>query len=137
MTAVSGTRRTMKELVDGTIRVQIDIDPMYRAQFLKLFPSIDMPIAIAPLMVEQTPEPKPAFVPGDSVQKAGLLCKDMEFHAFWREIHGEVADNEEEQARMLREFLGVKSRSDIDKSPEASSKFTALVREFEAWRKWA
>lgn len=40
----------MKELVDGTIRVQVDIDPKYRASFLELFPSIDMPIALAPLM---------------------------------------------------------------------------------------
>lgn len=51
ITAVSGTRRSMKELVDGTIRVQIDIDPPQRADFLRLFPSIDMPVALAPLVV--------------------------------------------------------------------------------------
>lgn len=50
MGAVAGVRRTMKELVDGTIRVQVDIDPKYRGEFLKLFPSIDMPVALAPLI---------------------------------------------------------------------------------------
>jgi len=49
--AVSGTRRSMKELVDGTIRVQIDIDPMYRELFFRLFGQIDMPVAIAPMVI--------------------------------------------------------------------------------------
>ncbi|WP_292992566.1 hypothetical protein [Nitrosomonas sp.] len=49
--AVSGTRRSMKELVDGTIRVQIDIDPVYRELFFKLFGQIDMPVAIAPMVI--------------------------------------------------------------------------------------
>lgn len=49
MSAVAGIRRTMKELVDGTIRVQVDIEPQYRDAFLKLFPQIDMPVALAPL----------------------------------------------------------------------------------------
>ncbi|MER2511148.1 MAG: hypothetical protein ABTQ25_01775 [Nitrosomonas ureae] len=54
--AVSGTRRSMKELVDGTIRVQIDIDPMYREVFFRLFGQIDMPVAIAPIQLNRKPE---------------------------------------------------------------------------------
>lgn len=139
MTAVSGTRRTMKELVDGTIRVQIDIDPIYRQQFLKLFPSIDMPVAIAPLMVEQTPESKPAFAPVAYRQQAAMLCKDMDFHEFWRETHpnDKIADNEDEQAELLRNFLRIKSRSEIDTNPEVAKVFAAVVRDFDAWRKWS
>lgn len=137
MTAVSGTRRTMKELVDGTIRVQIDIDPIYRQQFLKLFPSIDMAVAIAPLMVEQTPEAKPAFATVTYKQQAAILCKDMDFHEFWRETQGQTADNEDEQAGFLRDFLGIKSRSEIDTNPEVANKFSALLKEFEVWRKWS
>lgn len=49
ITAISGTRRAIKELVDGTIRVQIDVDPQYRKAFFELLPDIDMPVAIAPL----------------------------------------------------------------------------------------
>lgn len=52
-TAVSGTRRRVKELVDGTLRVEIDIDPMQKRAFLKLLPEIDMPIAIAPLATQR------------------------------------------------------------------------------------
>lgn len=57
MDAVAGTRRAMKELVDGTIRVQIDIDPPHRAAFLRLFPEIDMAVALAPLVtINPAPE---------------------------------------------------------------------------------
>ena len=58
MTAISATRRQMKEMADGTIRVQVDIDPAFRAAFLQAFPSIDMPIALAPLVrdFERRPE---------------------------------------------------------------------------------
>ena len=52
-TAISATRRSYKELVDGTLRVQFDIDPMYKRDFLKLFPDIDTPAAIAPLQTTQ------------------------------------------------------------------------------------
>ncbi|VWB07598.1 hypothetical protein [Burkholderia lata] len=47
--AISGTRRAIKEMADGTIRVQIDIDPRFRSTFWALFPNIDMPVALAPL----------------------------------------------------------------------------------------
>lgn len=50
MGAVAGTRRTMKELVDGTIRVQIDIDPKDAEMFRRLLPHVDMPVALAPLV---------------------------------------------------------------------------------------
>lgn len=42
----------MKELVDGTVRVQIDIDPAFRDEFFKLFGKIDMPVALAPLVAD-------------------------------------------------------------------------------------
>ncbi len=50
--AISGTRRTVKELVDGTLRVTVDIDPPQKAAFLKLLPEVDMPVAIAPLQTD-------------------------------------------------------------------------------------
>ena len=138
MTAVSGVRRQIRELVDGTIEVRVHIDPPYRQQFLKMFPSIDMPIALAPLMMEPAPEPKPAFAPVSYKQQAAILCKDMDFHEFWRQTHpGEVADNEEQQAEFLRNFLRIKSRSELDTNPDIGKLFAAIVRDFEAWRKWA
>ncbi len=50
--AISGTRRTVRELVDGTLRVVIDVEPMHKAQFLKLFPEVDMPVAMVALKAD-------------------------------------------------------------------------------------
>lgn len=47
--AISAVRRTYRELADGTLRVQIDVDPRFKQDFLRLFPETDMPLAIAPL----------------------------------------------------------------------------------------
>ena len=52
MSAISGTRRTMRELADGTIRLSVDIDPRFKAEFNRLFPDIDMPVALAPLVAD-------------------------------------------------------------------------------------
>lgn len=50
VSVISATRRAYKELVDGTLRVQFDVDPKFKNDFLKLFPEIDMGAAIAPLI---------------------------------------------------------------------------------------
>lgn len=82
--AVSGTRRSMKELVDGTIRVQIDIDPVYRELFFKLFGQIDMPVAIAPMVInapiqapvqeeQRKPEKKEANYLAQSMHRDGYF----------------------------------------------------------------
>ena len=50
MNAIAATRRTYKELVDGTLRIQFDVEPKDKAAFLALFPNIDMPCALVPLI---------------------------------------------------------------------------------------
>ena len=113
----------MKELVDGTIRVQIDIDPRFKTQFHESFPNIDMPVAIAPLVENfetRQEEEKPKG--GAMCKLAGIWCKDAEFQQ-WVE-----AENEEQAAQFVRWKCGVKSRSEIDSNPEAANKFQQLVR---------
>ena len=55
--AVVGARHTMKELVDGTIRVQIDIDPPYREAFLKYFSEIGVAVGLVRLNEGEAAEP--------------------------------------------------------------------------------
>jgi len=49
ISAIEGTRRTAKEMADGTLRISIDIEPRHKKEFHKLFPDIDMPVVIAPM----------------------------------------------------------------------------------------
>lgn len=58
--AVVGSRHTMKELVDGTIRVQIDIDPPYREAFLKQFSEVGVAVGLVRLNEEKPGEPTAA-----------------------------------------------------------------------------
>ena len=134
MNAISGTRRAMKELVDGTIRVQIDIDPTQRAAFHKLFGEIDMPVALAPLK----PEAAITTVSGDVQvkEKPGPLCmlavkwcKEPAFMGWLgRELIGKAFPNEEQTATGIYARCGIESRKELDTDPEAADKFQRLIR---------
>lgn len=121
MTAISGTRRAFKELVDGSIRVQIDIDPRFKKEFLETFGAIDMPVAIAPLVAdfEQREPPKG----GALCRLAAMWCKDETF----QEWLGKTT--EEEAADDIRVTCEIKSRTELDHNPRAAALFNEHFRE--------
>lgn len=134
MQAISGTRRAMKEMADGTIRVQVDIDPTCRTQFLQLFPNIDMPVALAPLRADFE-QPKPSnsteLKPkgGELARLAGQLCQNPEFLE-WGDF-----SNESIAADWVRETCGVDSRADLDHDLEAEARFHECIRKpFVEWK---
>jgi len=154
MNAISGTRRAMKELVDGTIRVCIDISPVDSAAFHKLFPSIDMPVALAPLIVGAMPEldpPKHGTVidvtgEGDP-SKIGPLCllackwcDDKEFlnYLLNADLHAKVITPpilisdpvlpDEYAKKTILFTCGIKSRKELDTNPEAAERFHKYIR---------
>lgn len=134
MEAISGTRRAMKEMADGTIRVQVDIDPSCRAAFLQLFPNIDMPVALAPLVAdfERQAEEKPKG--GHLARLTGQLCQSEDFQAFVPEC-AEGLSASENAADWIRRTCGVQSRAELDHSVAAAQKFHDLVRKpYLAWR---
>lgn len=144
---VSGTRRGIKELVDGTIRVSVDIDPRFRRAFFELFPDIDAPVALAPL-VESFEQPSPETdrvvteaakeavkpVGGKLAKLAGQLCADGEF-AGWLMgaaplVYAEEAKEGRDDltARVVRHICNVESRAELDHNPVAAEKFHELIR---------
>lgn len=65
--AVTGVRRAYKEMVDGTIRVVIEIAPTEKRAFLELFGcEIDTPVALAPLKFNITRERPPMVIPDEN-----------------------------------------------------------------------
>lgn len=131
--AISGTRRAIKELVDGTVRVQIDIDPEYRREFFRLFPDIDTRVAIAPLLgsaqaQQTTGSPKG----GDLARLAGILCADPDFQLWVEEQQGADSaaglEGEERAAQIVRHVCGVKSRAELDHNAHAAERFHELIR---------
>jgi hypothetical protein len=142
--AVSGTRRAIKELVDGTIRVSVDVDPQYRRAFFELFPDIDTPIALAPLADDfEHPEPgtdsavveaaKAAVKGGELAKLSGILCSDPEFQDWMIDRAGMTVlcpeiDREETVAALIREMCGVKSRAELDHNAAAAKIFHDQIR---------
>lgn len=147
MSAIAGTRRSMKELADGTIRVQIDIDPIYRAQFFEIFSQIDMPVAITPLVAEfeqkkfvqeqeadiQIVDKKP--LGGPLAKWAGILCNDPLFWEWMDKEMGFIAKNETRAAEIIRAYCDITSRSELDHNKEAGNIFRdSFMQPFSVWK---
>lgn len=129
---ISGTRRAMKEMSDGTVRVQIDIDPRFRAQFFEMFGQIDMPVALAPLAADfEKREPQPEKPKGGALAKlAGMLCDDSNFHEFLTHQFAleEICESADGAATVVREVCEIESRSELDWHTEAADRFHVLIR---------
>ena len=155
---VSGTRRSMKELVDGTIRVQIDIDPVNRDDFFRLFSNIDMPVALAPLVPEHA-RPQPPESPkspaetveqhldnkmwrdfGPLAQSAILICKEPNFQEFcehkwltFKERPTNKNNLEEHAATYLKSWCKVSSRKELDRVDGGVERMGDLMMEYREW----
>ena len=136
MTAISATRRQMKEMADGTIRVQVDIDPAFRAAFLQAFPSIDMPIALAPLVrdFERKPEAAKEQKGGAGAKWLAMRCSEPPFWEFLAPMNsGNAPSNEAAAAIVVREHLQVASRAEVDTDPDAKARFDELRLQWIDW----
>jgi hypothetical protein len=133
---IAGTRRSMKELVDGTLRVQIDIDREHRKRFLDLFSDIDMPVALVPLRpgFEQPPPEKGKL--GPLAMSAVQRCNEPLFQRFVVDMRGHSSElpTEEGAAKYIRERCKVSSRRDLDTSDGARERFGALMADFREWQ---
>jgi|TARA_B100001093_G_scaffold520050_1_gene612278 hypothetical protein len=64
------------------------------------------------------------------IASAGMLCRNDEFAVFLG-----VSGGEDAVAEVLRERLGIKSRTEFNNNSEAREKFKALIEEYERWKK--
>lgn len=146
--AISGIRRTIKERVDGSLIVQIEIDMKYKKAFLSLFPDIDMPVAIAPLIANfEKLQPNHTDDNLDMVTKqkggelakwAGILCNDP---IFWewlsigtKQLGFEISSQTEARNRLI-EICGIESRAELDHDKYASEIFRMQVMaKFSEWQ---
>lgn len=123
---ISGTRRAIRERVDGSLVVQVEIDPRFKADFLRLFPDIDAPIALAPLVADfeqREPEKVEVTTKGGPLAKlAGMLCNDSDFQRF---IEARDSDH---AAELIRSLVGVKSRAELDSDMNAAAEFHRVIR---------
>lgn len=136
---ISGTRRQVRELVDGTLEVKFHVDPRFKADFHRLFPNIDTPVAIAPLVAHfERIEEEEKQKGGALCRLAGIWCKDEDFWQWLGDNYGQgiPVENEEDAAQLLREICEVNSRREIDHDPAAEARFHNIIRKpFIEWSK--
>lgn len=103
-----------------------------------------VPVALARLTEEKPKAPGKVATEKRLVQQAGILCADRMFQKFLDQTHhDEVLDlltdaplsEEEIASEFVRDYCGVKSRSEIILGSPAAEKWNTLAAEFEMWKR--
>ena len=69
-----------------------------------------------------------------AVRMAGILCKEKEFWEFLHDEEHIFIANEEHATDWLRDFLGVKSRSELKTNNEARGRLSKVNEDYMAWK---
>lgn len=69
-----------------------------------------------------------------SVQMAGILCRDPKFWEFLHDDSQIIEACENDATDWLRDYLGVKSRTELKDNMEARAQLDSINKEFQAWK---
>ena len=84
---------------------------------------------------EEQPMDRDREYEGDkSVRLAGLLCREQSFWEFLNSSNQIFDANEEQATDWLRDYLGVRSRSELKTNAEARKRLSQLHREYSTWK---
>jgi hypothetical protein len=138
MSAIEGVSVRVATLVDGTLRLTVDIEPRHAHAAFILFGAPHTPLAISALLTdsqraykaeaERTKESENCVKGGPWAQWLALRCKELAFQA-WLGCEGEAETSE--QARVL---CACTSRAEIDGTPEVLDNFKRTI--LEPWREY-
>ncbi len=82
---------------------------------------------------ETSAHSKQAFRDMRMVNQAGILCDDVAFRKFLAENFKRDITSADDAAAYVREYCGVKSRSDIRPRCFSGNRWTRLVDEYRTW----
>lgn len=150
-TVIAGSAMRTKTLADGTLRLEVDIEPKDAKLAFNLFGSPGTAVALAALKTDaqQTAETEPdSELPkgGELSKLAGRWCGSPVFHEWlmqsfpflWREVEENLlADlsskvepgKPEIAAELIRTHCGVSSRAQLDHDKLAAQQFNAAIRQ--------
>lgn len=132
--AIPAVSRKISTLVDGTLRLTVDIEPMYAQDAFALFGGGNIPMALAALnagtQIPAEPETAKEELKGGELSRcAGMMVRNP---AYW-ESQGVGSMSEADQ--ILKGWCRIKSKRELDHNPEAAELFHKHVRKpFLAWQ---
>jgi hypothetical protein len=164
MTAILATSGAIRSLVDGTLRLTVDIEPKDAQEAFALFGRPGSPVALARISNEaavehdrksqaQPPAEPLERKPLSLASKVAITCAEKSFWAFlkadrkpgWNEAYGHLLatdpvarfDDSEIAAVLVRRICQVKSRSEITPGSAAERRWSDLEASYQHWQRWA
>lgn len=137
MSAIPFVRRVANERVDGTLTVKIDIEPMYKLQFLQMFPEIGTSGALVRLTNEAAPAPpqEEKEKPGELCIMACNFCEEKEFRRWLCRHFNCDVETADEAKEFIYETCHISSRKELDSNAAAAEIFHREIRApFVAWK---
>lgn len=141
MTAISAAAMRVRTMADGSLRIEVEVEPQDAQQAFALFGRPGAPMALAALAVGhaavQEPEPeKPKG--GERAKWVAMRCAEPEFQAWLAQKFPQQAFGYDKwtpakdvAAGIVREVCGVTSRAQLDADKYAPHRFDVLIRK--AW----
>lgn len=149
MQGVSGQIAGCRVMVDGSVRISVDVPAEHKAlwmmdhgQMVAVAP-LNIPAASGNPLSSRRRSPPAAGGPGAAGSfadlppqvQAGILCDDEQFWEFLSpNFLGSDVSCAESAADFVREHCGVQSRRELAHNPDALAKWQILVSDFRGWQ---
>ena len=131
MTVIESSSSSARTMADGTLRLTVDIEPRHSQAAFALFGAPGTPMALAAL---KSAKAEPAPKGGQLAQWVAMRCGEAAFQRWlqdtfpqqWEAAHGDTPAKW--AASTVRAVLGIESRKELDRAPEAAARFHAVIR---------
>lgn len=144
--AIMGSSGACRTMADGSLRIQIDVDPRHARNAFMLFGTPGTPVALARMTPEaavaqdrfamqQDAAPAKELKGGALCKLAAIWCGDDDFRLFLAHQLGKSPTEVADPAEIIRITCGVESRAELDHNDEAARIFHAQFRlPYQAWQ---
>ncbi|MBI5270659.1 MAG: hypothetical protein HY856_13390 [Burkholderiales bacterium] len=139
-----------RTMADGTLRIEVEIEPVHATQAFTLFGRPGAPVALAALRAGYAAagnDPAPSYEAPQSklalgsglARLAAMWCNNEKFQAWtrrsfpflWSQVTGELGEElpaSEVAAEVVRRHCGVESRAELDTNEVAGRQFNEAFR---------
>lgn len=137
MTAIQAASIRCRTMADGTLRLELDVEPRDAQAAFRLFGSPGTAVALAAIKPDAQQEAPEKPKGGAAAKWLGQMCGDAAFVLWLATTHGKQwsatyemhgADTAKHAAATVRAICEVQSRAEIDNDPAAFARFEERIR---------